>query len=87
MILFEFFYKFVRNELVLSKPGVRQNCTAQEVDRHAPLIAYSSSSKVFHSVPPGPKFRFSPLAYLLTSQLKAQYFPYIAWLAFHHYLQ
>ena len=37
-------------DFILSNPGVKQNCTAQkvaqEVDRHAPLIAYSS--RVFH---------------------------------------
>ena len=48
MIVLDFFANLylMTFDLVLSKPRVKQNCTAQEVDRHAPLIAYRS--RVFH---------------------------------------
>ena len=41
-------------DLVLSKTGVKQNYTAQEVNRHAPLIAYSISFSLTFSPPPTP---------------------------------
>ena len=48
MIVLDFFANLylMTFDLVLGKPRVKQNCTAQEVDRQAPLIAYSS--RVFH---------------------------------------
>ena len=72
-------------DLVLSKPGGKQNYTAVEVDRHAPLIAYSSRVFHKHSVPheQNSDFRHLPTVFLfIFINLLEPYVPKLQLLSF-----